>query len=194
MVFLSDGKDVPNLRFFTIALFVQADSRYNSGTLFSYSVVGKPKDIIVLSFTESEVHLVIKGEMLTANFKLTDDHWHFLGVIWEGITGNVSMFIDGSEIKNATHICTGETIRGGGWMVLGQRYLAENKTSALSTAFFGTLHQVSVWNVPTTALFMWNLAHNCTWPIAGNVRAWNSFLPGMRGQVEKRFKTQCEGI
>lgn len=194
MVLLSDGKNIPSLRFFTIAMFVRADSTYNSGTLFSYSVPRKPNEITILSFTESQVHLMIKGEIVNADFKLADDHWHFLGVIWNGITGNVSIFIDGSEIKSARDICTGCTIRGGGWIALGQRYLAENKTSDLSTAFVGTLHQVSVWNVPSTAFHMWNSAHNCTWLIAGNVRAWSSFLPGIKGQVEKRFKTQCEGI
>lgn len=61
MVLLSDGKSIPNMRYFTIAMFVRADSRYKSGTLFSYSVAGQPQsdDVIVLSFTESQVHLEI---------------------------------------------------------------------------------------------------------------------------------------
>ena len=88
----------------------------------------------------------------------------------------------------------GNTITGGGWIVLGQRYLAENKTAVLSTAFVGTLHQVSLWDVPATADHMWNAAHNCTWPIAGSVRAWSSFLSGIKGNVEKRFMTQCQGM
>lgn len=194
MVLLSDGQDIPSFRFLTIALFARADSRNKSGTLFSYSVPKKPKEIIVLSFTESEVHLAIKDEILKADFELADDDWHFLGVVWNGITGNLSLFIDGLEIENARNTYTGDTIRGGGWIALGQRYFVENKTSALSTAFVGTLHQVSVWNAPSTAFHMWNAAHNCTWPIAGSLRAWNSFLPGIKGQVEKRFKTQCKGI
>ena len=91
-------------------------------------------------------------------------------------------------------LMTGHTITGGGWIVLGQRYLAGEKTSLLSTAFVGTLHQVSLWDVPVTANHMWNAAHNCTWPIAGSVRAWSSFLQGNKGRVEKRFITQCKGI
>ena len=89
---------------------------------------------------------------------------------------------------------TGHTITGGGWIVLGQRYLAEEKISSLSTAFAGTLHQVSLWDEPATADHMWNAAHNCTWPIAGSVRAWSSFLQGIKGKVQKRFITQCKGI
>ncbi|KAK2557436.1 hypothetical protein P5673_020162 [Acropora cervicornis] len=41
---------------------------------------------------------------------------------------------------------------------------------------------------------MWNAAHNCTWPIAGGVRAWSSFLQGTKGKVEKRFITHCKGF
>ena len=78
-------------------------------------------------------------------------------------------------------------------MVLGQEFLAGEPSSSLSTAFAGTLHQVSFWDVPATADHMWNAAHNCTWPIAGSVRAWSSFLQGIKGKVEKRFITQCQG-
>ena len=197
MVLLSDGKSIPNMRYFTIAMFVRADSRYKSGTLFSYSVAGQPDlsdDIIVLSFTESQVHMEIKDEVVRADYKLADDHWHYLGVVWNGHTGNVSVYIDREEIKKATNVKIGETITGGGWIVLGQRYLAEEQNKSLLTAFGGTLHQVSLWDVPATADHMWNAAHNCTWPIAGSVRAWSSFLAGIKGQVEKRFMTHCKGI
>lgn len=193
MVLLSDGKGLPNMRYFTIAMYVRADSRYNSGTLFSYSVPEQPKHIIVLSFTETQVHLEIKDSTVRADFKLTDDHWHFLGVVWNAITGVVSVYIDGSEIKNVRNVKTDDTIIGGGWIVIGQRYLAEQKISTLSTAFAGTLHQVGFWNVPATPFHMWNAAHNCTWPIAGSLRAWNSFLSGIKGNVQKRFMTQCKG-
>lgn len=83
MVLLSDGKGIPSMRSFTIALFVLADSSSKSGTLFSYSVAGQAEsdDIIVLSFTESQVYLEIKNEVLRAGYKLADDHWHFVGVV-----------------------------------------------------------------------------------------------------------------
>ncbi len=196
MVLLSNGIGIPSMRSFTIALFVRADSRYKSGTMFSYSVAGQPEsvDIIVLSFTESNVQLQIKDKVLSAKYKLADGHWHYVGVVWDGLSGNASVYVDRNEIKKARNVRMGDTITGGGWIVLGQRYLAGEKASALSSSFVGTLHQVSLWDVPATADHMWNAAHNCTWPIAGSVRAWSSFLPGIKGQVEKRFKTQCEGI
>ncbi|KAJ7360011.1 hypothetical protein OS493_019098 [Desmophyllum pertusum] len=194
MVLLKDGNGIPSMRYFTVAQFVRAESSYKSGTLFSYSVAGQPEETIVLSFTESKVHLAIKDEIVSADFKLADDLWHYVGVVWNGVTGVAYVYIDGPEIKKATNVQTGNTITGGGWVVLGQRYLAEEKTSVLSTAFVGTLHQSSLWDVPATADHMWNAAHNCTWPIAGSVRAWSSFLPGIKGQVEKRFMTQCKAL
>ncbi|XP_067016111.1 uncharacterized protein [Acropora muricata] len=194
MVILSDGDSIPNMRFFTIALFVRADSTHKAGTLFSYSVPNMPNDTIILSFTESKVQLGIKDEVVSADFKLADNDWHYLGVIWNGMTGNVSVYIDRREVRSKGNMLQGQTITGGGWIVLGQRYLAEEKTSVPSTAFVGTLHQVNLWDVPGTAYQMWTAAHNCTWPIAGGVRGWSSFLQGIKGKVEKRFITQCKAL
>ena len=194
MVFLPDGKNIPSMIGFTIAQFVRADSKYTSGTLFSYSVPENPEDIIILSYIESQIVLEIKDEKLRADFRLADDSWHFVGVTWDGGLGSTSVYIDGMEIKKVSNVKTEEIITGGGWIVLGQRYLAEEKIAALSSAFVGRLHQVSIWNVAATRDHMWNAAHDCSWPIAGSLRAWSSFLPGIKGQVEKRFMTQCKGI
>ncbi|PFX23092.1 Fibropellin-1 [Stylophora pistillata] len=193
MVFLPDGEDIPSMTSFTIAQYVRADSKYTIGTLFSYSVPENPEDIIILSFTYFEIVLNVKKKKVKANFRLADDHWHFVGVIWDGILGSASLYIDGIKIKKADSI-KGESIRGGGWIVLGQRYLAEEKSATLSSAFVGRLHQVSIWNVAGTDDHMWNAAHDCSWPISGSLRAWSSFLPGIKGQVEKRFMTQCKAL
>ena len=107
MVILSDGDSIPNMRSFTIALFVKADSTHKAGTLFSYSVPNMPNNIIILSFTESKVQLGIKYEGVSADFKLADDGWHYLGVIWNGVTGNVSMYIDRSEVKSKGNVLQG---------------------------------------------------------------------------------------
>ncbi|PFX23098.1 sushi, von Willebrand factor type A, EGF and pentraxin domain-containing protein 1-like isoform X2 [Stylophora pistillata] len=194
MVLLSDGKSVPSMRSFTIALFVRADPRYKSGTLFSYSVPQQPRDKIILSFTESQIILEIKDDVIKTNFELPDDHWHYVGVVWNGITVETFVYVDGPEVKHSMDAKTGSTIMGGGWIVLGQRYLAEEQTPTESTAFVGTLHQASFWDVPASADHMWNAAHSCTWPVAGSVRAWSSFLLGIKGEVEKKFMTQCKAL
>ena len=107
MVILSDGDSIPNMRFFTIALFVKADSSHKLGTLFSYSVPNMPNDTIILSFTESKVQLGVKDQDASADFKLSDDHWHFLGVIWNGTTGNVSLYIDRTEVMSKGNVLQG---------------------------------------------------------------------------------------
>lgn len=107
MVILSDGDSIPSMRFFTIAMFVRADAAYKSGTLFSYSVLTEPNDTIILSFTENQVQLMVKGEVVSADFKLADGGWHYLGVVWNGATGEVSVYIDGPEIKRDTNVLQG---------------------------------------------------------------------------------------
>ena len=194
MVILSDGESVPTLDSFTIALFVRADSKYKSGTLFSYSVPKEPNETIILSYTKSQVEIKIKDETIRVNFELADDRWHYVAVVWDGMTGLVSVYIDGPEIEKKVNVLTGDAISGGGWIVLGQRYLAGENRSLLSTAFVGTLHQVNFWNAPGVPAHMTILAYNCTWPVAGTTLGWTSFLFGIKGNVEKRFMTQCKGI
>jgi len=95
------------MRFFTIAMFVRADSAYKSGTLFSYSVPNEPNDTIILSFTETQVHLKVRDEVVSADFKLADRRWHYLGVVWNGATGDMSVYIDGPEIKKERNVLQG---------------------------------------------------------------------------------------
>ena len=40
----------------------------------------------------------IKDEVVTADFKLADDHWHYVGVVRDSLTGNVSVYIERDEI------------------------------------------------------------------------------------------------
>ena len=110
MVLLSDGESIPTMRFFTIALFVRADPEYSSGTLFSYSVPGVPQDVIILSFTESQVKLTIKTEVVAADFKLPDNRWNYVGVVWDGTTGDVSVYINGPEKQRARNILKGKIL------------------------------------------------------------------------------------
>lgn len=109
MIILSDGDSIPTMSSFTIALFVKADSTHKAGTLFSYSVPNMPNDTIILSFTESKVQLGIEDEDISADFKLADDDWHFLGVIWDGTTGNVTVYIDRTEVKSQGNMLQGNT-------------------------------------------------------------------------------------
>ncbi|XP_068737640.1 uncharacterized protein [Montipora capricornis] len=192
MVLLSDRQSIPNMRSFTIAFFVRAEFAHTSGIIFSYSVPNMHEDVIILSYTASQVHIEIKHEIVRVDFRLADGLWHFLGVVWSGQNGTVTVYIDGIVKKMASDILTNGVVAGGGWIVLGQRYLAGDSKTVLSKAFVGTLHQFNIWNVPAMEFHMWNAAHNCTWAVSGSVRSWSSFIQGIKGKVEKRFKTQCK--
>ena len=71
---------------------------------------GVPQDVIILSFTESQVKLTIKTEVVAADFKLPDNRWNYVGVVWNGTTGDVSVYINGPEIKRARNILKGEIL------------------------------------------------------------------------------------
>ena len=71
---------------------------------------GVPQDVIILSFTESQVKLTIKTEVVAADFKLPDNRWNYVGVVWDGTTGDVSVYINGPEKKRARNILKGKIL------------------------------------------------------------------------------------
>ena len=197
MVLLNDEINIPTMRAVTVAMFVKADSHFTTGTLFTYSVPGSPTDILSISFNALHIEVILKGTVVKAPFKLLDDSWHFVGVVWNAMNNStLSIYIDGLAIETVHDVLAPEeTLTGGGWIVLGQQYFADSVVPAkLSQSFVGTIHQVNMWNVAAMADHMWNAAHNCTWPIGGSVRAWISFLSGIKGQIQRRFPTKCKGM
>lgn len=193
MVLLPDNDRVPSMLRFTIAMFVRADSKFKSGTLFGYSVEQNIGETILLYFSSLQIHLKVKDKVVSADSTLADDKWHFVAGVWNGETGVASLYFDGVEIIKENNILKGSLMLGGGWISLGKRYLAAQKKSDPSTSFSGTLHQVNVWSTAAQPDHMWLAAQSCTWPIPGSLKGWADFLFGIKGKVEKKFKSDCKG-
>lgn len=120
MVFLLDGKSIFSMRLFIIVFFVCVDLRFQLGILFSYSVFQQLQDIIVLLFIEFEIFLEIKDKVIKMSFRLLDDCWYYVGVVWNGIIGDIFVYVDGLEREYFKDVNIGSIIMGGGWIVLGQ--------------------------------------------------------------------------
>ena len=97
------------------------------------------------------------------------------------------------EIGTEHNILKGSLMLGGGWISLGKRYLAAQKKADPSTSFSGILHQVNVWSTAAQPDHMWLAAQSCAWPIPGSLKGWTDFLFGLKGKVEKKFKSDCKG-
>lgn len=194
MVLLPDNNRIPSMARFTIAMFLKADSKVKSGTLFGYSVEDDTKEKIVLYYSASQLHMKVKEKTISADCALADDQWHFVGGVWDGETGVASLYLDGRELKKQYNILKGMLMPGGGWMSLGKFYFAAQKRADTSSFFSGTLHQVNLWSTAATADHMWLAAQNCSWPIPGSTRGWTDFLFGIKGAVEKKFKSDCKAI
>ena len=193
MVLLTDNNRIPTMPRFTIAMFVKADSKFKSGTLFGYSVERDVTENILLYFSAMQMHLKVKDKIISANCTIADDQWHFVGGVWNGETGVISLYLDGLEIKKENNVLKGILMSGGGWISLGKQYIASQNRSDPSSFFSGTLHQVNLWSTAAQADHMWLAAQKCTWPIPGSTKGWPDFLFGIRGEVEKKFKSDCKG-
>lgn len=165
MVLLMDNDRVPSMHRFTIAMFVRADSKFKSGTLFGYSVEQNIGETILLYFSSLQIHLQIKDKTISADSIIADDQWHFVAGVWDGEEGVASLYFDGLQIGTKNNILKGSLMLGGGSISLGKRYLATEKKADASTFFSGTLHQVNVWSTAAQSDHMLLAAQSCTWPI-----------------------------
>lgn len=193
MVLLMDNDRVPSMHRFTIAMFVRADSKFKSGTLFGYSVEQNIGETILLYFSSLQIHLQIKDKTISADSIIADDRWHFVAGVWDGEEGVASLYFDGVQIGTKNNILKGSLMLGGGWISLGKRYLATEEKADASTFYSGTLHQVNVWSTAAQSDHMLLAAQSCTWPIPGSLKGWSDFLFGIKGKVEKKFKSDCKG-
>ena len=193
MVLLPHNDRVPSMISFTIAMFVRADSKFKSGTLFGYSVEQNVDETILLYFSSLQIHMQVKDKIISADSTIADDKWHFVAGVWNGENGVASLYFDGIEIGKENNILKGSLMLGGGWISLGKRYLATQNKTDPSTSFSGTLHQVNVWSTAAQPDHLRLAAQRCTWPIPGSLKGWTDFLFGIKGEVEKKFKSECKG-
>ena len=192
VVIVADGGNKPNLANITIAFWLNADENYHNGTPFSYYVPGSPEERIEIFFTDSKLQVKVKTDSLEASCRIIDGNWHFIGVIWSGDMGILSLYLDGQELSRV-EVPTGASLARGGYMVLGQKYSSKTDRHIIEDSYVGLIHQFHMWLTPGSTSHMWNAAHRCSWPIGGDVMAWIEFIFGLKGNTQKRFPTSCKG-
>lgn len=107
------------------------------------------------------------------------------------------MYTRKSQI-HTTELCTscfdaGSPLKGGGEVVLGKKYSPHYNTYTNVDSFVGELHQVNFWHIPSPGPdYMWNAAHSCSWPVAGNIYPWIAFMNGSKSDVQKKFPSTCK--
>ena len=186
--------EIPNLGSFTIAFWMKTDSRYKTGTIFSYRQSYKMNESLDISVTSTELILSFKTQVVRAKGVLLQDGlWHCIGIVRDRANATVTVFVDGKNVKQQNNMFAGEMLPGGGSVVLGQKYASKSQIFLAADSFVGTIHQLHMWSFSATTKMMWTAAHKCDWPLGGNILAWVNFLQETNGEVTRKFPSGCKG-
>ena len=135
----------------TLEMSVQFDSVQSGlNPIFSYAVSGQSNELTIQVRNDGQIAFslgVNNTAINTANLfpELLDGELHHLGVSWDNTNGDVAFYIDGQLVETATYR-QGDTIAGGGTLVIGHEQ--DNLGGGFSSDqfFSGAIHDLRVWN------------------------------------------------
>lgn len=107
--------------------------------------------------------------------------WHHVCITWENIKGNFKIYLDGQLATQGSELSTNQTVKPGGFAVLGQDQDTIGGDFVVSDAFVGELAEVNLWDVVLSATDVAAQYRNGYIP-QGSVIQWSEFTP--KGAVE----------
>ncbi len=137
---------------FTIEMWVRPLASSFTGTLLSYVVARRSQLGLYLSPGEDAlltVHLDGKRTDLSSAIPLSLGHWQHLAVAWEGETGGLSIFVDGTEVF-AGELARGAVIPSGGRLTVGQDGNPLWQEVNPEMSYRGDLAEVRIWRYVRT--------------------------------------------
>ncbi|XP_077998209.1 neuronal pentraxin-2-like [Glandiceps talaboti] len=160
---------MPDLTAMTMCTWVKVgDGSGGSDTLVSYNVPDKGDDCIVLYTMNSFILYIQHGyKYTTLNF--ADGSWHSLCVSWESVNGDWAVYDNGTYRAGGTGLSSGETLAGGGTLVLGQEQDWIRGGYQTNQALIGTIAYLQIWSRALSANEI--AAIDCS--TTGDVYTWN---------------------
>ncbi len=128
--------------------------------LFSYAVPGDTTTANELvmgggpGFLGGDLGIWIKGTAVDTGIPRStvfDGQEHQISVTWDSATGTVEMYVDGELLFTTTGVETGQTISGGGTLILGQEQDSPGGGFDSNQAFAGTYGDFRVFDDVRTA-------------------------------------------
>ena len=123
--------------------------------------------------------------------KLNDGKWHPICFTWSSQYGRYKFFKDGKIVDNGDGFKSGQTILGGGTWILGHDQDVRRGGFDITQMVQGEMTDVNIWNKVLTEREMLEISANCQSQHKGNVKSWNDFIVGVRGDVKILQKPTC---
>lgn len=122
--------------------------------------------------------------------RVNDGNWHHLCSTWNSQDGAYKIYKDGNVVGSGT-IATGKTIPGNGIWVLGQDQDSRGGAFVKFQAFQGEMVEVNIFDRVLSSEEISEMSQSCALSQKGNVKSWNDFKSGVKGNIEVVNATCC---
>ncbi|XP_070531941.1 serum amyloid P-component-like [Ptychodera flava] len=184
--------DIPELLEVTMCVWLKIDVGDRDSTWqptpISYAVAGQSNEIFV---THRDVlQFSIKGGRRQTGVVLNDGLWHHLCLSWESDGGEWKVYKDGKLEDDDTSTSSGDTLAGGGTLVLGQDQDQMGGGYQDAQAFIGSLTGFNMWPRALTDAEVEDVYESCA--NDGDLFAWNISQLLIEGDVTKESSPACD--
>ncbi|XP_022799718.1 sushi, von Willebrand factor type A, EGF and pentraxin domain-containing protein 1-like [Stylophora pistillata] len=201
---------MPSLTAVTVCFWLQTSDRGNEGVLFSYAVSSQDNELTLWDYRafkltharykvkraygtklyfKEENQLFIFLHIRILSISANDGKWHHICVTWENTAGSWKLFKDGRVASSGTVLSKGHTIRGGGYLTLGQEQDTVGGGFDAGQSFIGKLAGVNIWDHVLSNQEITRMSQSCQVGV-GDVFRWSEFLPHIKGSV-KSVRLSC---
>ena len=112
---------------------------------------------------------------------------------WKNSDGAWQFYKDGDLGTHGTGLSIGQTIQGGGSLVLGQEQDLVGGGFQSFQSFQGSLTNVNVWSYVLSASAIKSMSMSCLSGV-GNVYTWSDFIYGVKGKTAVVIPSSCSPL
>ncbi|XP_077862517.1 uncharacterized protein LOC144344465 [Saccoglossus kowalevskii] len=172
---------IPELTDVSACLWLKTNAT-NDGTPISYAISEEFNELLL--FDTSNFIVLVRGEESSkSGIAVNDNDWHYVCVTWSSSGGLWNIYDDGALAASGSGLQSGNAIRGGGVMTLGQEQDSLRGGYDCNQALRGGLAYFNMWSRILTDAEIGKLATECNGETEGNVFAWSSGNLDLGGSV-----------
>ena len=122
-----------------------------------------------------------------------DGKWHHICQSWENKGGSWKLYKDGVVVAKGTGLKTGQVLKKGGSIMLGQEQDSLGGGFDAKQRFIGMMTNVNVWDHVLSTAQIEQMSKSCL-SGEGNVYKWSDFIYGREGKVRVVIPSPCKPL
>ncbi|XP_078367074.1 neuronal pentraxin-2-like [Oculina patagonica] len=175
-------RGMPSLTAVTVCLWMKTADTGNQGGALSYAVSGSTNELFLIDYRHFYLAVGGSGSGRTS-VSANDGKWHHICATWENTAGSWSLYKDGKVAASGKGLNTGNVIRGGGYLVLGQEQDSVGGSFDANQSFIGEMTGVNIWDHVIKDKEVKRMSKSCLAGL-GNVFQWSDFKAHLKGSVK----------